>query len=98
MRKQAQLIRPVRRGQVTLPREFRRSLGIEDDTLLEIRLAGDRIELRPMVVRPATGSEWARDLHMLFEPVRKAARKMKEPEIDELIEQSVSEVRRGRDG
>jgi bifunctional DNA-binding transcriptional regulator/antitoxin component of YhaV-PrlF toxin-antitoxin module len=81
---------------VTLPREFRRSLGIEDDTLLEVRLAGDRIEIRPVVVRPAAGSEWARELYALFAPVRKKARAMKEQEIDELIEGSVRETRRAR--
>jgi bifunctional DNA-binding transcriptional regulator/antitoxin component of YhaV-PrlF toxin-antitoxin module len=30
----ARLVKPLRRGQITIPIEFRRELGITDDTLL----------------------------------------------------------------
>jgi bifunctional DNA-binding transcriptional regulator/antitoxin component of YhaV-PrlF toxin-antitoxin module len=36
------------RGQVTIPEEFRRALGIEAETLLGIALVGNHIEIVPM--------------------------------------------------
>jgi AbrB family looped-hinge helix DNA binding protein len=38
------------RGQITIPSEFRRSLGLTDGSLLQMRLVGDRIEIRPLRV------------------------------------------------
>ena len=35
------------RGQITLPTDFRRRLGLTDGSLLQISLIGDRIEIRP---------------------------------------------------
>jgi len=37
------------RGQITLPTEFRKRLGLAEGDLLQISLAGDRIEIRPVV-------------------------------------------------
>lgn len=37
------------RGQVTLPTEFRKRLGLAEGDLLQISLAGDRIEIRPVI-------------------------------------------------
>ena len=37
------------RGQITLPTEFRKRLGLTEGDLLQISLAGDRIEIRPVV-------------------------------------------------
>jgi AbrB family looped-hinge helix DNA binding protein len=90
------VVRSLRRGQVTLPQELRRRLGIGDDTLLEIRLAGDHIEIRPVVARPAAGSEWARELYELFAPVRSRAEGMSEEEIDRDIAEAIRETRAAR--
>jgi AbrB family looped-hinge helix DNA binding protein len=35
------------RGQITLPTNFRRKLGLTEGSLLQISLVGDRIEIRP---------------------------------------------------
>jgi AbrB family looped-hinge helix DNA binding protein len=35
------------RGQITLPTDFRRRLGLTEGSLLQISLIGDRIEIRP---------------------------------------------------
>ena len=35
------------RGQITLPTDFRRKLGLTEGSLLQISLIGDRIEIRP---------------------------------------------------
>jgi AbrB family looped-hinge helix DNA binding protein len=98
MKSTAHVVKPMRRGQITLPQEFRRRLGIGDDTLLEIRLAGDHVEIRPVVARPAAGSEWARELYELFAPVRQeaSAEGMTEEEIDREIEAAIRETRAAR--
>lgn len=94
----AQVVKPLRRGRVVIPQEFRRRLGIGDEALLEIRLAEDRIEIRPVVARPAAGSDWARELYRLFAPVRDEAAGRTEKEIDRDIDQAVAEVRTARHG
>lgn len=50
------LVRPLPKGQITLPIEFRRRLRIDAGTILNVTLKGDRIEiipLRPMPQREA---------------------------------------------
>jgi len=87
------IVRPLRRGQVTLPAEFRRRLGIGDDTLLQLSLHDDAIEVRPVVASPVGHRRWARDLYERFAPVRDAAADMSEAEIDSAIDAAVAEVR-----
>ena len=94
----AQIVCLLRRGQVTLLVEFRRCLGIDEDSLLEIRLRNDRIEIRPMVARPAAGSGWARELYEMFAPVRDAAAAISETEVDALIDEAVEQARSARHG
>ena len=50
------LVRPLSKGQITLPIEFRRRLKIDARTILNLTLRGGRIEivpLRPMPQREA---------------------------------------------
>lgn len=42
------------RGQITIPTEFRRRLGLEDGALVRMRLAGDKIEIEPLVTADAS--------------------------------------------
>lgn len=88
-----QIIRPLRRGQVTIPTEFRRRLGIGDDTLLKLTLRQGTIEITPVVVSPAAGNAWARELYRLFADVRRDAENLSEAEIDALIDQTVEDLR-----
>lgn len=37
------------RGQITIPTEFRRRLGLADGALLQMRLLGQTIEIKPLV-------------------------------------------------
>ncbi len=41
------LTKVTRNGQVTIPMELRREVGIEEGDLIELRVAGDHIELVP---------------------------------------------------
>ena len=36
------------RGQITIPTEYRRRLGLADGALLQMRLVGEVIEIRPL--------------------------------------------------
>ena len=88
-----QIVRPLRRGQLTIPAEFRRRLGINEDTLLQLTLYEDKIEIVPVVTKPVAGMTWARELYEIFAPVRREAQTMDEAEIDALIDEAVDEVR-----
>ena len=88
-----EIVRPLRRGQLTIPAEFRRRLGISDDTLLQLTLYEDKIEIVPVVTKPVVGMAWARELYEMFAPIRQEARTMDEAEIDNLIDEAVDEVR-----
>ena len=88
-----QIVRPLRRGQLTIPAEFRRRLGISEDTLLQLTLYEDKIEIVPVVTKPIAGMAWARELYEMFAPLRQEAQTMDEAEIDALIDETVDEVR-----
>jgi len=88
-----QIVRPLRRGQVTIPTEFRRRLGIGDDSLLRLTLRRGVIEIEPVVAMPAAGNEWARELYRQFGDVRREATELSEAEIDARIDEAVAEVR-----
>ena len=91
------IVRPLRRGQLTIPAEFRRRLGIGDDTLLQLTLHEDKIEVVPVVATPAVGKAWARELYAMFAPIREEAWTMNEAEIDALISEAIDEVRSQHD-
>jgi len=88
-----QIVRPLRRGQLTIPAEFRRRLGISDNTLLELTLYEDKIEIVPVMTKPVAGMAWARELYEMFAPIRQKARTVDKAEIDALIDKAVDEVR-----
>ncbi|MHB0877437.1 MAG: AbrB/MazE/SpoVT family DNA-binding domain-containing protein [Anaerolineae bacterium] len=45
---QVRVVRLPSRGQVTLPREFRQQLGLEEGDLIQMRLVEGRIEITPL--------------------------------------------------
>lgn len=42
------IVKPMERGQITLPVKFRQKLGISKDTLLNVTLEGDRVVIIPL--------------------------------------------------
>jgi AbrB family looped-hinge helix DNA binding protein len=91
------VMRPLRRGQITIPAEFRRRLGIDDDTLLQLTLHEGKIEITPVVVTPVASTAWARELYAMFAPIREEAQTMDEAEIDAVIDEAIDEVRAQQD-
>jgi len=45
------IVKPLSRGQITIPIEFRRKLGIGSNTILNLSLKGNKIEITPAIVR-----------------------------------------------
>jgi bifunctional DNA-binding transcriptional regulator/antitoxin component of YhaV-PrlF toxin-antitoxin module len=48
----SRLVRPLPRGQITLPVEFRRRLKIDAQTILSLTLKDDRVEVVPLRLVP----------------------------------------------
>ena len=44
------LVKPRARGQITIPADFRDQLGIDENTVLQMRLRGTKIEITPLRV------------------------------------------------
>lgn len=42
------VVKVLAKGQVTIPREYRKALGIKYETLLNITLVGDHLEVTPL--------------------------------------------------
>lgn len=59
------IVKPLAKGQITIPAEFRQTLGIGAETLLSISLVGEHLEINPLrqdeeVLRRYTEEEVAR--------------------------------------
>jgi len=59
----SKLVRPLSKGQITLPVEFRRRLKIDSDTVLSLTLKGDKLEMIPLrpIPREMTLRDFSRD-------------------------------------
>jgi len=44
----SKIVRPLSKGQITIPAQFRERLGIDQDSLLNIILLEDRLEVVPV--------------------------------------------------
>jgi AbrB family looped-hinge helix DNA binding protein len=88
------IVRPLRGGQITIPAEFRKRLGITEESLLQITLDGDELRLKPArATATAAGSPWLKELYDLFAPARAAAANYSEEEVNADIDEAVAEVR-----
>lgn len=98
-RSQTRLVRALRGGQITIPIEFRRDLGISPDSMLQITREGDELRLTPVQTATLHGdATWFRDLIELFAPIRAEAveRGYTEDEINGWIDEAVAAARAER--
>lgn len=87
-------IRQLRGGQVTIPVEFRKRLGITEDSVLEVTLDGEELRIRPLRLgETASGSAWLKELYEQFAAVREEAAKLSEEEVDVTIDQALAAAR-----
>ena len=89
------IVRPLRGGQITIPAEFRRQLGITEDTVLQLTVQEGELRIRPLHLKQtAAGSPWFEEIYKQFAPVREEAAHLSEEEIDVAIDQAVKATRR----
>lgn len=92
----SRLVRSLRSGQITIPAEFRRSLGIDENTMLRVTLVDGELSIRPVRVdEPGKGSQWLRELYEYFAPVREEIRAqgISQEELYADIDAAIEEVR-----
>ena len=98
MREQQQttrIVRSLRNGQITIPAEFRRRLGIDGESLLRVTLEDGELRIKPLRVSgETTGSRWLKELYDLFALVRQEAEQYTEEEINTAIDEAVTDARR----
>lgn len=91
------IVRQLRGGQMTIPADFRRELGIEENTMLQITLSEGELRVRPVEVseRPR-GSSWLKELYDEFAPARQEIvdRGYSEDEVNSMIDDAVAATRR----
>lgn len=88
------IVRQLRGGQITIPADYRRMLGITDDSLLQMSAEAGELRIRPIRVTDQTGSDWIKDLYNLFAPVREQTAKHSEEAVNTAIDQAVQAVRK----
>lgn len=89
------VVRQLRHGQVTIPKEFREALGLEPDDLLAVEIRGGKLEIEPVRVAPRPArAAWARQLYEDFATAREGLRDERSEDIDEAIDRAVRETRR----
>jgi bifunctional DNA-binding transcriptional regulator/antitoxin component of YhaV-PrlF toxin-antitoxin module len=92
------IVQPLRGGQITIPVEFRRRLGITEDSVLQVTLVDHELRIRPLeVTETARGSQWFKELYDLFAPVREETKHYSEEEINAEIDEALKEVRAEHD-
>lgn len=88
------LVKALRHGQITIPKEFREALALGDEDLLSISLVDGKLEVEPVRVEPKVkGSPWAKELYDLYAPVREGLKDTPEEKINEAIDEAAKEVR-----
>jgi AbrB family looped-hinge helix DNA binding protein len=93
------IVKQLRHGQITIPKDLREAAGIESEDLLSINLVDGRLQIEPVKVSPkGKGSPWAKELYELFAPVRKSLEGRTEEEINDAIDEALTAVRAGKKG
>ena len=88
------LVRSLRSGQITLPAAFRRALRLDEAMFLQVTLEGDELRIRAFASdKLETGSDWLRDLYLLFQPVRRSAVSISDETINSDIDRTIGHLR-----
>jgi AbrB family looped-hinge helix DNA binding protein len=90
------VVRQLRSGQITIPAEFRKRLGITPETMFKMTLEDGELRIKPVRVEVANrGAEALREIYEMFAPVRQEAidKGYTDEEINQWIDEAVAEVR-----
>ena len=89
-----QIVKALRGGQITIPADLRETLGIDTDSLLQVRLEAGELRIKPVKITDyAADSAWLKKLYDHFAPIRQEAVQHSEREVNETIDQAVAAVR-----
>ena len=92
--RKTRVVRSLRHGQVTIPADFRKELGIESESLLQLTLDQGELRIRPVqVAEPTKGTPWLAEAYEAFAEVRKHLERYSGEEIDAAIDEAVKAVR-----
>ncbi|HEV8574228.1 MAG TPA: AbrB/MazE/SpoVT family DNA-binding domain-containing protein [Dehalococcoidia bacterium] len=90
-------MKQLRHGQITIPKDMREALGLQQDDLLSVELSNGKLEIEPVrVARKGVSSQWLLELYELFAPVRGSLESYSEEEINEAIDDALEAARRDR--
>ena len=84
------VVQVLENGQVTIPKEFRKVLGLEKGGLVEAELDGERVIITPK--KPSKDESWDR-LFAVLDKVHQRNKGISEEEVIKDVEQAVDEVR-----
>lgn len=93
------IVRTLHDGQITIPDAFRRELGIEENSLLQLTLEAGELRVKPIpVADEPQGLPWFRELYDFFAPARQEAleKGYTDEEINGWIDEAIAEVRSER--
>lgn len=86
------LVKVIRHGQITIPKELREALGIEEGDLLEVELKKSQMIIKPKAV---VDKELARrKFFPIVKKMRAGSKNASEQEVDQLIEKAIGETRK----
>lgn len=92
------LVKVVRNGQVTIPKEIREKLGIKEGDFLEVEPADQGVFLKPTVM--VDKGDALRVFSRVFEKLRESAsdklKEMDESELATIIQEAIQAARRPR--
>ena len=98
-KRMTRIIKPLRGGQITIPAEFRKELGITEESVLQVSLFGGALHIKPVrVTEIDEGSPMLKELYEYFAPARQEVREKgyTEEEIDAAIDQALKAVRKNK--
>ena len=88
------LVKIIRHGQITLPKEVRSALRLKEGDYLEVDVEGGRIVLTPKVVLDR--EEAVRAFHELLDRVGGRHEHLPEEEVERDVLEAIQEVRQGQ--
>lgn len=90
--RKTRIVRQLRNGQITIPKEFREAMHLDPDDLLSVTLEDGHLSVT--AAQSSKSSAW-RDLYDLFAPTREAISRsgLSEQEINDAINEALRAYR-----
>jgi AbrB family looped-hinge helix DNA binding protein len=80
------LVKQQRRGQITIPKEFRDALGLGVDDRLSLTLEDGKLVIEPVRLTMTMGSPWLKGLYDNLAPIRESFGELLEDETQPAID------------